>query len=485
MNRQPQKRERKSCNAVTESTIPALLQARAVDQPDTTAFTFVDYEVDPTGFAESLTWSQIHRRAHVVADELRLFGSVGDRAAILAPSGLDYIAAFLGALQAGFIAVPLSVPRFGHHDERVSVLLRDSVPAVILTTSAVVGDVTEYACAQSGHAAPHVVEIDSLDLNSPRPIEPFVRRLPKAAYLQYTSGSTRTPTGVVVSHRNVIASLEQIVADYFEDPDVDPPRGTTLVSWLPFSHDMGLIFGICAPILSALPSVLTTPMTFLQRPARWLQLLARHSRSFSAAPNFAFELAARRTSDNDLAGLDLGNVRAIVSGSERIDAATLKRFNDRFAPFNLSDTVVRPAYGPAEATVYVATPAPGSPAETVRFESEKLSAGYAKRCGIQVNGWTELVSHGAPRASTVRIVDPETQMENPASAIGEIWVHGKNVAMGYWHKPHLTDRTFSANLAHPSPGTPDGPWLRTGDLGVISEGELFIMGRCRYRTRWR
>ncbi len=469
---------------VTESSIPALLEAHAIDQPDTTAFTFVDYEVDPTGFAESLSWSQIHRRAHGVADELRLCGSVGDRAAILAPSGLDYIAAFLGALQAGFIAVPLSVPRFGHHDERVSVVLRDCVPAVILTTSAVIGDVTEYARAPSGHAAPHVVEIDSLDLNSPRPIEPFVQPLPNAAYLQYTSGSTRTPTGVVVSHSNVIANLEQIAADYFENPAAGTP-GATLVSWLPFSHDVGLIFGICAPILRALPSVLTSPTMFVQRPARWLQLLARHGRSFSAAPNFAFELAVRRTSDDDVADLDLGNVQAIVSGSESIGATALKRFNDRFAPVNLTDTVVRPLYGPAEATVYVATPAPGSPAETVRFESEKLSAGYAKRCGIGVSGGTEVVSHGAPRASTVRIVDPETHLEKAASAVGEIWVHGKNVAMGYWQKPQLTDRTFAANLVHPSPGAPDGPWLRTGDLGVFSEGELFITGRCRYRTRWR
>lgn len=470
---------------VAESSIPALLQARADDQPDTTAFTFVDYQVDPTGLSESLTWSQTHRRAHIVADELRLLGSVGDRAVILAPSGLDYVAAFLGALQAGFIAVPLSVPRFGHHDERVSAALRDCAPAVILTTSAVVDDVAEYASAQGGRAAPHVVEVDSLDLNSPRPIDPVVQPLPKAAYLQYTSGSTRTPTAVVVSHRNVMAKLEQIANYYFEDPAVSSPGDTTLVSWLPFSHDIGLIFGICAPILGGLPSVLTSSMTFLQRPARWLQLLARHGRSLSAAPNFAFELAARRTSDDDLTDLDLGNVQAIVSGSESIDARTLKRFNDRFAPVNLSDTVVRPVYSPAEATVYVSTPVPGSPAETVRFESDKLSAGYAKRCGIRVGDGTELVSHGPPRASTVRIVDPETKMESPASAIGEIWVHGKNVAMGYWQKPQLTNRTFAASLAHPSPGTPDGPWLRTGDLGVISEGELFIMGRCRYRTRWR
>jgi long chain fatty acid CoA FadD26 len=284
---------------------------------------------------------------------------------------------------------------------------------------------------------------------------------------------------VVISHRNVIANLEQVQSDYFHDLGNVPPPNAEMVSWLPFYHDMGLVFGICAPIVVGRPAVLMSPMAFLQKPARWIQSLARNGRAFSAAPNFAFELAVRRTTDDDMAGLDLSRVLAIVSGSERVHAATLRRFHERFARFNLSENVIRPSYGLAEATVYVTTSEPGRPATTVRFGYENLSAGRAEPCESEAVEATELVSYGAPRASMIRIVNPDTGMENPAGVIGEIWVHGDNVAMGYWRKPELTERTFNAKLVNPSAGTPAGRWLRTGDLGVISDGELFIVGRIK------
>jgi long chain fatty acid CoA FadD26 len=323
------------------------------------------------------------------------------------------------------------------------------------------------------------VEVDALNFEARVDSEPARQVRSRPAYLQYTSGSTRAPAGVMISHRNVVANLEQVMADYFADNGGAPPSDTTVVSWLPFFHDMGLIHGVCAPIHTGLQAVLMSPMAFLQRPARWIQQLASNTNSFSAAPNFAFELAVRRTSDADMEGLDLGNVSGIISGSERIHAATVARFNDRFAQFNLQKTTVRPSYGLAEATVYVATAEPERAGSSVRFEYEKLSAGHAKRCENTANGGTELVSYGAPRASTLRIVDPETLRENPAGAIGEVWVHGENVAMGYWRKPQQTERYFGGSLANPSPGTPAGGWLRTGDLGVMSDGELFIIGRIK------
>ena len=462
---------------VTDSSIPALLQARVDQQPDAAAFTFLDYGPDPTGFAESLTWSQVSRRARIIAEELALCGSPGDRTAILAPQGLEYVVAFLGALQAGFIVVPLSVPQYGIHDDRVSSVLRDSKPVVVLTTSAVVADVTKYATAQDGQPAPFVIEVDLLDLDSPREL-PVVHHVASgAAYLQYTSGSTRTPAGVIVSHKNVIANVTQALGDYFGDP-AKVPSGT-VVSWLPLYHDMGLILGICAPLMAGRSAVLLSPMSFLRRPACWMQLLAKSYHSFSAAPNFAFELAVRRTSDEDMAGLDLGEVVGIVSGRERIHVATVKRFSERFARFNLSPTAMRPSYGLAEATLYVATPKAGLPPQTVRFDYEHLTAGQARPCGTEGAVGTELISYGAPRASLVRIVDPDAMTENPPGTVGEIWVHGENVAMGYWRKPEQTACTFNAKLLNPSPGTPDGPWLRTGDLGVMSDGELFIMGRIK------
>ncbi|MGO9158305.1 long-chain-fatty-acid--AMP ligase FAAL26/FadD26 [Mycobacterium sp.] len=461
---------------VTDLSLPALLKERADQQANTTAYTYIDYGLDPKGFAESLTWSQVHGRACVIAEELKLCGSPGDRVAILAPQGLEYIIAFLGALQAGFIAVPLSTPQYGIHDDRVSAVLRNSQPVAILTTSSVVGDVTKYACAQDGQPAPFVIEVDLLDLDSPRQLPASPKLSNGAAYLQYTSGSTRTPAGVVVSHKNVIANVTQCSHAYWDDR---PKPNMTLVSWLPLFHDMGLIVGICAPLVLGRSAVLTSPMSFLRRPACWMQLLATTESAFSAAPNFAFELAVRRTSDDDMAGLDLGDVVGIVSGSERIHVATLERFTERFAPYNLSPAAVRPSYGLAEATLFVASAEAGTVPKTVRFDYEHLTAGQAKLCGTERSVGTELISYGSPDPSAVRIVDPETMIENPPGGVGEIWVHGDHVAMGYWRKPEQTARVFNAKLVSPAPGTPEGPWLRTGDLGVMSDGELFIMGRIK------
>ena len=459
---------------VIESSILTVLRERASLKPNNTAFTFMDYEQDWQGVAESLTWSQLYQRAMNVAWQLGVCGSIGDRAVILAPQGLDYIAAFLGAMQAGLIPVPLPVPLKEAHDDRIVSVVRDACPAVILTTSSVVGAVSEYAKPQSGESAPLIVEIDSLDEEARKESNAGGDR-PSVAWLQYTSGSTRQPAGVMVSHKNLRVNLKQLISDYFVDYGKVAPPDTTVVSWLPFYHDMGLVLGVCLPIMAGLRGVLTSPVSFVRRPARWMQLLASNSNVFSAAPNFALDLAARKTSDADMAGLDLGDVRHILNGSERVQVATVKLFAERFARFNLHAKAIRPSYGLAEATLYVATPRPGDPPKAVHFESEKLSVGHAKRCAS--GDGTPLVSHGVPGSTTVRIVDRETGTECPAETVGEIWVHGANVAMGYWQNPQQTERTFGARLVAESPGTPEEPWLRTGDLGFFCDGELFIVGR--------
>jgi fatty acid CoA ligase FadD21 len=464
-----------------QPSILSMLHGRASLRPNDIAFTFTDYEKDISGVPESVTWSELSRRTLNMAREIRLHGSVGDRAVILAPQSLDYILAFLGSMQAGLIAVPLPLPHRGSSHDRVGAVFADTSPSVVLTTSAVSEDVGDYVDQSPLDVVPKIVEIDRLDLSieyGPDG-EPKMEAadLPGIAYLQYSSGSTRTPTGVMLSHRNLQVNFEQLMRSFFADSGVKTPSDTTIVSWLPFYHDMGLVLGICAPILSGYRAELSSPVAFLERPARWVRALAENSHTWSSAPNFAFDLAARKTSDSDLAGLDLGGVLGIISGAERVEPATLRRFVDRFAHFNFRDHMMRPSYGLAEATVFVATGTWSESSPAARFDFDELSAGRVKRCPAGTG--TALVKYDVPQSPALRIVDGDTHRECPQDVVGEIWVHGDNVAAGYWRRSPEEQQCFGATLVAPSPGTPDEPWLRTGDLGFISGGELFIVGRIK------
>jgi acyl-CoA synthetase (AMP-forming)/AMP-acid ligase II len=356
-------------------------------------------------------------------------------------------------------------------------VLRDASPSVILTTSAVASTVAESVTPQSTAAGPAVVEVDLLDLDGPNRPGTRPENHAGTAYLQYTSGSTRQPAGVMVTHRNMMVNLGQLASDTFEDVGKVAPPDTTVVSWLPFYHDLGLMCGMLFPIVAGLRAVVMSPVSFLQKPARWIQLAASNGLTYTGGPNFAYELAALRTSDDDMAGLDLGRVHTFAFGAERVQAVTIRRFAKRFARFNLPDTALRPGYGLAEATVYATSNPPGRPPVIARFDYAKLSAGHAEPGGDE--GGVDLVGCGVPRAVTVRVVDPDTRAENPAGKVGEVWVHGDNVAAGYWGNTQASEDTFGGELVDPSPGTPQAPWLRTGDLGFFSDGELFIVGRIK------
>ena len=453
-----------------------MLHGRASLRPGDVAFTFTDYVHDPGGVSESLTWSQLSRRTLNVARELSRHASVGDRAVILAPQCLDYVAAFLGSMQAGLIAVPLPLPHRGSSHDRVSAVFDDTSPSVVLTTSAVADDIAEYLHRARLDAVPKIIEIDSMNLDVDGGPRFSTADFPSTAYLQYSSGSTRLPTGVMISHRNLQVNFEQLMRSYFAETNIDT-TGATFVSWLPFYHDMGLVLGVCAPILSGYPAELASPIAFLEKPARWIRALAENSHAFSAAPNFAFELAARQTTDSDLAGLDLGGVLGIINGAERVEPATLERFADRFAHFNFRDHMLRPSYGLAEATVFVASGTWSDSSEAVHFDVDELSAGRARRCAAGAG--SALVRYKLPQSPVVRIVDVDTNRQCSQDVVGEIWVHGDNVAAGYWSRPPEEQQCFGATLVDASPGTADGPWLRTGDLGFISDGELFIVGRIK------
>lgn len=453
-----------------------MLHGRASLRPHDVAFTFTDYTDDPSGVAENVTWSQLSRRTTNLARELTLHGALGDRAVILAPQNLHYITAFLGAMQAGLIAVPLPLPHRGATHERVGAVLADAAPSVVLTTTAVAEDIAGHVDQARLDAVPKIVEIDSLNLDAEGETGIRTAELPGTAYLQYSSGSTRLPTGVMISHRNLQVNFEQLMRNFFADSNVKVPPDTAIVSWLPFYHDMGLVLGVCAPILGGYRGDLTSPVAFLEKPSRWVRALAGSAHTWSAAPNFAFDLAARKTTDADLAGLELGGVLGIISGAERVEPATLRRFVDRFAHFNFRDDMMRPSYGLAEATVFVTAGTWSESSSVVHFDAAGLSAGRAVRCADETG--TALVKYTVPQSPTLRIVDSDTCV-CPDGGVGEIWVHGPNVADGYWGKPPEEQRCFGAVLADPPPGTPAGPWLRTGDLGFVFEGALFIVGRIK------
>lgn len=455
------------------ASLLTLLQERAIATPDAEAFTFTDYDVDPAGVAETLTWAQVYRNTLNAAAEFEQYGSPGDRALIIAPQGLDYIVAFLGAMQAGFIAVPLSVPVPGSHDERVSAVVADTSPAVVLTTSAVAHLATQYV--DDGAAMIAVVSVDTLDLDGPAPTNSAPAQGPDTAYLQYTSGSTRLPAGVMISHRNLQANYEQLMADYFAQHGGVLPDGTKLVSWLPFYHDMGLMLGIAGPIFAGHAADLMSPLAFLGNPMRWVHALSRPRYAWSAAPNFAFDFAARRAGDADLSDLDLSGILGIINGAERIHPPTLVKFNERFSAVGFRPEMMVPSYGLAEATVFVASGNSGRAPEAVEFAAEDLVEGIATRSP----GGSPLMRYGMPVSPVVRIVDAETCRPCPDGTIGEIWTHGENVSAGYWCKPEQTGSAFGATLADAPGGTPETGWLRTGDRGFISEGDLFIVGRIK------
>jgi long chain fatty acid CoA FadD26 len=429
------------------------------------ALTFLDYLVAPEGIARTLTWSQLDRRASAVAARLGRTVGRGERVALLAPQGLDYVVGFLGALRAGVIAVPLFTPDLPGHGDRLATVVADSEPACVATTAPAAESVRAFLAAQS--VSPSVVLLDEVADNEADESVPAEVDLDEVAYLQYTSGSTRIPSGVMVSHRNVVANSHQGAQLY----GVEPGR-STLVSWLPLFHDMGLVLTACGGIVYGVPAVFTDPVAFLMRPVRWLEMLSRYPGGITAAPNFAFDYCAKRIEPADRAGLRLENADLIINAAEPVLAETLDRFVETFGPHGLRPEVLSAAYGLAEATVLVTCWEFDEPHRERSFDFDALSRGVAQ----EATGHTQrMVACGGaenPEGARLAIVDPETRQRCPAGRIGEVWVAGPNVAAGYWKRPEDTAEVFGASLENAS-------WLRTGDLGVLVEGELYITGRIK------
>jgi acyl-CoA synthetase (AMP-forming)/AMP-acid ligase II len=512
-------------------SLPGLLRELAARHAHQRAFTFMDYpDLGSTGRSRTLTWAQLHDRARAVAGQLRATARPGDRAVLLVPQGLDYVAGFLGCLMAGVIAVPLFPPDQPGHENRVAAVIEDCEPACALVTEAGAAAARKYLEASGTHRVP-LVQIDAahaahvghasaagasadadveLDWEDPAPDD--------IAYLQYTSGSTRTPAGVMITHRNAVVNARQGLAALGALSET-----TTTVSWLPLFHDMGLVMSVVSPLVGGFPSVLMDPVAFLARPERWLRLLGAYPNVLSAAPNFAYDYCATKVRPEAVEDLRLDEVRALINGAEPVRPRTVHAFAAAFAANGLRPEVICPSYGLAEATVFVASDGPDAPPREVVCERAALAEGRivtaepagqendrptgfaahdhsgtaaAERNGTATVGhsgteatgrsgtaapghdssFATLIACGRPVGQEVRIVDPASpHAELSEGAVGEILVRGPNVGLGYWKRAEQSAEVFGAHL----PGTGEQPWLRTGDLGALHSGLLLVTGRLK------
>ncbi|MFJ9104360.1 fatty acyl-AMP ligase [Streptomyces sp. NPDC102405] len=434
-------------------SLPEFVQHWARTTPDRRAFTFVDHPApDSRGVHRTLTWRRLDVRIRAVAARLAEEAGPGARVALLCPQGLEYVTGFLATLAAGLIAVPLYPPGLPGQGDRLTAVLADARPSVVVTTSRHLGEVQELC--------DRVVAVDQVPDAAAGDLEPVGSEV---AYLQYTSGSTRTPAGVEISHANVVANARQALGAYGADA-----HPVTCVGWLPLYHDMGLVLSIAAPVVRGLLSVLMDPVAFLHEPARWLRLLAAHPRALSAAPNFAYDYCASAVTDAQKADLRLDGIVALINGSEPVRPGTADRFQAAFAGQGLVAETHCPSYGLAEATVFVSAARPGEPLRRFALDRDALAEGKALPARPDDPRAVLLAGCGTPAGQQVRIVDPVSGAPLSEGEVGEIQVRGPNVGRGYWNQEEQTRRVF----------TTDGR-LRTGDLGTVLEGQLIVTGRLK------
>ena len=463
-------------------TLSTLLERNVAEFGDDLAYRFVDYSQHSEGRASELTWREVVTRARAIGARLQQVSSPDDRVAILAPQGLDYVTSFFGAIHAGNIAVPLFAPEFPGHAQRLEAVLDDARPSVILTTTAAGEAIGKFVRLIPRNVRPRIIAVDELPDSVGSSFTGIERTSDDIAYLQYTSGSTRVPAGVEITHRAAGTNLLQMIRTLGLEGDHDVQG----VSWLPLYHDMGLMM-IWFPALNASHVTLMSPVAFIRRPQRWIQVLSvesQHSHIVSPAPNFAFDLVVQRGIPRSR--IDLSDV-ILINGSEPVHIGSIERFVEAFLPHGLSKSAIRPSYGMAEATLFVSSIHPDTEPAAVYLDREKLGYGYAIRTVPGDPNAVAQVSCGRVSVSQwAAIVHPDTGEELPDGQVGEIWLHGANIGRGYWARPEETQRIFGNTLtarlpngSHADGAPPDATWLRTGDLGVYLDGELFITGRIK------
>jgi 8-amino-7-oxononanoate synthase len=446
------------------ATLVELLTYRAERQPDDVVFRFVGGDGVEDG---RLAFGELRQRALEIAAGLRAYADPGDRVVLLVPPGLEYVASFFGCLFAGTVAVPAYPPNPRRADPRVHRIIADSRAKVALVHSSLAARLESWLAL--GDAPPQVRWLDVSELRGSAGTASLATGSgADLAMLQYTSGSTGEPRGVMLTHANLLHNSSVIHRVSGHRP------GDNGVFWLPPFHDMGLIGGIVQPVYVGLPNALMAPATFLQRPLRWLEAMSRYRATTSGAPNFAYDLCVDRTTEEERAALDLSAWRTSFNGAEPIRADTISRFVEAFAMCGVTRSVVVPCYGLAEATLIVS----GGPAEreptSLLVERRALEQGVL-RTPVPGEDTSPLVTSGAPAEEhEVAIVDVESTTRVAEGKVGEIWVSSRSVARGYWGRPQETAVTFGARLA----GS-DRTWLRTGDLGALRAGELVVTGRLK------
>ena len=463
------------------TTLISLIDRNIASVGDAVAYRYLDYSRSPEGRTVELTWTQLSLRLQAIGAQVQQLADRGDRVAILAPQGIDYVAGFFATVKAGTIAVPLFAPELPGHAERLDIALRDSTPTAVLTTAAASDAVESFLLNLPQGRRPRVLVIDEIPDSAGAAFAPTELGIDDVSHLQYTSGATRPPVGVEITHRAVGTNLVQMILS------IDLlNRNTHGVSWLPLYHDMGLSM-IGFPAVYGGHSTLMSPTAFIRRPQRWIQALSaesRHGRVVTAAPNFAYEWTAQRGLPAPGEDVDLRNVVMII-GSEPVSIEAIRAFTEAFAPFGLPRTAMKPSYGIAEATLFVATIDPSAQPTVIYLDREQLAAGRAVRVAADDPGAVPQVSCGQiARSQWGVIVDPETCAEVRDGEVGEIWLQGDNIGRGYWGRPEETRHTFGAKLqtrlavgSHADGSSSDGAWLRTSDLGVYLDGELYVTGR--------
>jgi amino acid adenylation domain-containing protein len=447
------------------TTLGALLAERARQNPSMKVFRWL---VNGSEEGASLTFADLERRAKVIAGKLRSCACRGDRALLLYGPGLDFIEALFGCFYAGAIAVPAYVPGSRRDYPRIETLMRDAGCSVALTTADSLNSVSAFISGVS----PKVTCLATDRIENEASAWEWVDRetgSDEIAYLQYTSGSTSEPKGVMVTHRSVLANLRAIALHGAFG------ENTVSVSWLPHFHDMGLIYGILQPVFTSFPAILLSPTAFLHRPLRWLSAISRYRGTHCGGPNFAYDLCVERVSASDGSSLDLSSWQVAFSGAEPVHHETLERFAGYFGGCGFSRKAFYPVYGLAEASLKATSGEPGAGVNLCVVDATKLSENKIELAAQEASLARKLVSCGrASRDHEIAIADPNSLEACAEGEVGEIWFSGPSVAAGYWNNPAATEKTFRAYL---NDGT--GPYLRTGDLGFLHGGDLFVTGRLK------